>query len=72
MIQGLLTIYKQQGWLPDCHMSLNKGYTQGGSNADNVLADAFQKLNGTAAGKAIDWALAYEAVAKDAEVEPYG
>ena len=27
MINGLLTIYKAQGWLPDCHMSLCKGFT---------------------------------------------
>ena len=68
IIQGLLTLYDVQGWLPDCHMSLSKGYTQGGSNADNVFADAYLKINGTN----IDWNLAYEAVVKDAEVEPYG
>ena len=68
MIKGLLNIYKLQGWLPDCHMSLNKGYTQGGSNADVIMADAYQKLNGTD----IDWDLVYEAIVKDAEVEPYG
>jgi len=48
-------------------MSLCKGYTQGGSNADVVLADAFVK--GLKGG--IDWDLGYEAVVKDAEVEPY-
>lgn len=48
-------------------MSLNKGYTQGGSNADNVLADAYLK-NIT---EGIDWKLGYEAVVKDAEVEPF-
>lgn len=49
-------------------MSLCKGYTQGGSNADNVFADAYLKINGSD----IDWDLAYEAVVKDAEEEPYG
>lgn len=68
MLQGLLTLYKIQGWLPDCHMSLNKGYTQGGSNADVVMADAYQKINSSK----IDWDLVYEAVVKDAEEEPYG
>jgi putative alpha-1,2-mannosidase len=48
-------------------MSLNKGYTQGGSNADNVLADAY--LKGLTDG--IDWQTGYAAVVKDAEVEPY-
>lgn len=68
MIKGLLTLYDIQGWLPDCHMSLGKGYTQGGSNADVLLADAFVKLNSSN----IDWTKAYEAVVKDAEEEPYG
>lgn len=47
-------------------MSLDKGYTQGGSNADVLMADGFVKnLTG------VDWNLAYEAVVKDAEVEPF-
>lgn len=48
-------------------MSLNKGYTQGGSNADVVLADTY--LKGLRDG--IDWEDGYAAVVKDAEVEPY-
>ncbi|KAK5652766.1 hypothetical protein OQA88_9619 [Cercophora sp. LCS_1] len=47
-------------------MSFCKGYTQGGSNADIVIADAFIK-NLT---DNIDWKTAYEAVVSDAEVEP--
>jgi putative alpha-1,2-mannosidase len=47
-------------------MSLCKGFVQGGSNADIVLADAFAKnLTG-----GIDWGLACEAVVNDAENEP--
>ena len=49
-------------------MSLSKGFTQGGSNADVVMADAYAKLNSTN----IDWQKAYEAVVRDAEEEPYG
>lgn len=49
-------------------MSLCKGFTQGGSNADVVLADAFVKnLTGPVP---INWTLAYEAVVNDAEHEP--
>lgn len=70
MLQGLLTLYKLQGWLPDCHMTLNKGYTQGGSNADVVMADAWAKMGETT--EKVDWDLVYEAVVKDAEEEPYG
>lgn len=68
IVQGLLTLYDIQGWLPDCHMTLSKGYTQGGSNADVVIADAYAKLKSTN----IDWNKAYEAVVRDAEEEPYG
>lgn len=67
MIRSLIDTYRHVGWLPDCRMSLNKGYTQGGSNADNVLADAY--LKGLRDG--IDWETGYEAVVKDAEIEPY-
>ena len=66
LIQSYLNIYKVIGWLPDCRMQLCKGYTQGGSNADNVIADAYVKnLTG------IDWTAAYEAVKNDAENEPF-
>ncbi|KAL2852509.1 glycosyl hydrolase family 92-domain-containing protein [Aspergillus pseudoustus] len=65
MVRSLLDTYKHEGWLPDCRMSLCKGWTQGGSNADVVLADAYVKnLTG------IDWNLAYEAMVNDAENEP--
>ncbi|OCL07352.1 glycoside hydrolase family 92 protein [Glonium stellatum] len=67
MIRSLIDTYDHVGWLPDCRMSLCKGYTQGGSNADNALADAY--IKGVSDG--IDWDLGYAAVVKDAEVEPY-
>ena len=51
------------GKLPDCRMTFCKGYSQGGSNADIVIADAFIK-NLTAG---IDWETAYQAVVSDAE-----
>ncbi|KAJ6120452.1 hypothetical protein N7523_004732 [Penicillium sp. IBT 18751x] len=65
MVRSLLDTFKHEGWLPDCHMSLCKGWTQGGSNADVVIADAYVKnLTG------IDWELAYTAMVNDAENEP--
>ncbi|KAK4125595.1 glycoside hydrolase family 92 protein [Parathielavia appendiculata] len=67
MVRSLIDTYRHLGWLPDCRMSLNKGYTQGGSNADVVLADAYVK--GLKGG--INWDDGYAAVVKDAEVEPY-
>lgn len=65
MVRSLLDTYKHEGWLPDCRMTLCKGWTQGGSNADVVIADAYVKnLTG------IDWELAYKAMVNDAENEP--
>ncbi|TWU75094.1 hypothetical protein ED733_006919 [Metarhizium rileyi] len=66
MVQSLLDMYKHEGWLPDCHMSMCKGWTQGGSNADVVLVDAYVKN----LSSAIDWELALEAIFRDAEEEP--
>ncbi|KAI9664970.1 MAG: hypothetical protein M1821_006418 [Bathelium mastoideum] len=66
-IRSLIDTYAHLGWLPDCRMSLSKGYTQGGSNADNILTDGY--LKGLTGG--INWDTAYEAVVQDAEVEPY-
>ena len=65
IVRSLLDTYQHRGWLPDCMMSTCKGWTQGGSDADNVLVDAYVKnLTG------IDWELAYEAIVNDAENEP--
>lgn len=66
MVRALIDIYKHEGKLPDCRMSLCQGLTQGGSNADVVLADAYVKQ----LGGGIDWDLAYRAVISDAEDEP--
>lgn len=67
MVRALIDTYTHLGWLPDCRMSLCKGLTQGGSNADNVLADAF--LKGITDG--VDWTTGYAAVVNDAENEPF-
>ncbi|KAG9238045.1 glycoside hydrolase family 92 protein [Amylocarpus encephaloides] len=66
MVRSLIDIYRHEGKLPDCRMSLCKGFTQGGSNADTVLADSY--LKNITAG--VDWRIGYEAVVSDAEVEP--
>ncbi|KAM7214616.1 glycoside hydrolase [Rhypophila decipiens] len=67
MIRSLIDTYRHVGWLPDCRMSLSKGYTQGGSNADVVLADGY--IKGLRGG--INWQDGYAAMVKDAEVEPF-
>lgn len=53
--------------MPDGRSGNYNGLVQGGSNADNVLADAYVKgLRG-----AINWTDGYAAMKKDAEVIPY-
>jgi putative alpha-1,2-mannosidase len=65
LINSLVDTYKHEGFLPDCRMSLCKGFTQGGSNADVLIGDAYVKnISG------INWDDAYKAVVNDAEVEP--
>lgn len=65
IVNALLNIYKADGFLPDARSGNSNGRTQGGSNAEIVIADAFVKgLEG------IDWNLALEAMIKDAEVVP--
>jgi putative alpha-1,2-mannosidase len=66
MVRSLIDIYRHEGYLPDCRMSLCKGFTQGGSNADTLLVDSW--LKGVEDG--VDWETGYEAMIKDAEVEP--
>ena len=63
MIRTLIDVYRHEGFLPDCRMSLCKGWTQGGSNADALLVDSF--IKGITDG--IDWDTGYEAIVKDAE-----
>ncbi len=67
IINGMLNIYQHDGYLPDGRSGNDNGRTQGGSNAEVVLADAFvKKLKG------INYELALKAMLKDAEVSPGG
>lgn len=66
MIRALIDIYRWEGYMPDGRSGNYNGLVQGGSNADNVLADAYVKdLPG------VNWTAAYQAMLKDAEVVPY-
>jgi predicted alpha-1,2-mannosidase len=67
IIRSLLIIYKRDGYMPDARSGNANGRTQGGSNAEVMIADAFAKhLEG------IDYAYALEAMLKDATVPPGG
>ena len=65
IVNSLLNIYKREGYMPDARSGDCNGRTQGGSNAEVVIADAFVKgLEG------IDYEYALEAMLKDAEADP--
>ena len=65
IVNSLLNIYKREGYMPDARSGDCNGRTQGGSNAEVVIADAFVK-----GVKGIDYDFALEAMLKDAEVDP--
>ncbi len=67
MINSLLDIYKQEGYMPDARSGNYTGRTQGGSNTDVLIADANAKgLQG------IDYNEGLKAMLKNAEVPPGG
>jgi predicted alpha-1,2-mannosidase len=65
LVRSLIDIYRHEGWLPDGRSGNSTGRTQGGSNADVMIADAYAK--GLAG---IDYATALEGMEKNASVEP--
>ncbi len=67
IVNAMLNIYKRDGYLPEGRSGNDNGRTQGGSNAETVIADAFVKHL-----KGIDYELALKAMLKDAEVPPGG
>lgn len=65
IINSILDIYKREGYMPDARSGNYNGRTQGGSNGEVVIADAFVKgLNG------INYKLALDAMLKDANIPP--
>jgi putative alpha-1,2-mannosidase len=63
----MVDIYEHDGYIPDGRSGNDNGRTQGGSNSDIVIADAYLKgLEG------IDYEKAYQAMLKNAEVPPGG
>ncbi|WP_213804359.1 GH92 family glycosyl hydrolase [Granulicella sp. dw_53] len=65
IIRSLIDIYRHAGYMPDARSGNDNGRTQGGSNANVVVADAFVK-----GLKGIDYETAFAAMVHDAEVPP--
>lgn len=65
IVRSLIDTYRHAGYMPDARVGNDNGRTQGGSNADVMVADAYVKgLTG------IDYETAFKAMRKDAEVPP--
>lgn len=67
MVNSLVNIGKRDGFMPDARSGNANGRTQGGSNADIVIADACVK-----GIKGIDYEAALKAMIHDATVPPGG
>jgi predicted alpha-1,2-mannosidase len=65
LIRSLIDIYRHTGYMPDARSGNDNGRTQGGSNANVVVADAWVK-----GLKGIDYETAFAAMVHDAEVPP--
>ncbi|WP_202925565.1 GH92 family glycosyl hydrolase [Edaphobacter sp. 12200R-103] len=65
IVRSLIDVYRYTGYMPDARVGNDNGRTQGGSNANVVVADAYMKgITG------IDYKTALEAMIHDAEVPP--
>lgn len=65
IVRSVIDIYRHEGYMPDGRSGNSNGRTQGGSNADVMIADAFEKgMTG------IDYETALAAMVKNAEVPP--
>lgn len=65
-IRSLIDIWRHDGYMPEGRSSNYNGRVQGGSNSDNVLADAYVKgVRGQ-----VDWEAGFEAMQTNAEVVP--
>lgn len=65
ILRSLIDTYRHAGYMPDARVGNDNGRTQGGSNADVMVADAYVKGLG-----GIDYGTAFKAMIKDATVLP--
>ena len=65
-IRSLIDVWRNEGYMPDARSSNWNGRSQGGSSADNVLADAYVKgVRGL-----VNWRDGFQAMVQDAEIQP--
>lgn len=62
----MIDIWRHDGWVSDARSSFSNGAVQGGTNGDNVFADAYVKgVRGQ-----IDWEDAFASMVRNAEEVP--
>jgi predicted alpha-1,2-mannosidase len=66
LLRSWIDIWRHEGFMSDARSSFTNGAVQGGSNVDNVLADAFVK----GVGGGINWSDAFQAMRTNAETTP--
>lgn len=62
----MVDVWRHTGWVSDGRSSLSNGAVQGGSNSDNVFADAFVK----GVGGKLDWDDPFASMVTNARVVP--
>lgn len=67
IIRSTIDIWRHERFMPDGRSGFYNGQVQGGSDADNVLADAFVK----GLERGINWKDGYAAMKTNAELTPY-
>jgi predicted alpha-1,2-mannosidase len=65
IVNALIDIYKNDKYMPDARSGFSNGRTQGGSNCDVLIADAFAKKL-----KGIDYEAGLASMIKNAEIPP--
>lgn len=62
--------WRKNGWLPECRSNQLPGWTQGGSDSTNILADFAVKYHDEAAALGVDINELYAALKSDGEINP--
>lgn len=70
IVRSYIDAYRLDGWMPDCRTETSHGITQGGTNADNIVADWIIKYQKYSKDLNVDTQDLYRALLKDAEVTP--
>ena len=65
-----LTGWRKNGWLPECRSNQLPGWTQGGSDGTNILADFAVKYHNEASTLGVDINELYTALKSDGEINP--